>query len=241
MEVALAAAATLVATAFTCSILERWLLRRRPHELAWTISLAMFTVASGALWWAEGSGWSAPTFCTFYLFGAILNVPWLAMGTIYLLAGRRLADGICLALAIASGFAAGVLATSPMRAAVPPDELPEGRALFEPLPRILAAVGSGVGALVVIGGALWSAWRLLRRRGTRRASPARRLALGNVIIAIGTLVLSASGTLAGRLGKDRAFAVTLLIGIAILFCGFLVATPARATAATTLRSAKDAA
>jgi hypothetical protein len=124
---------------------------------------------------------------------------------------------------------------------VPPDELPEGRALFEPLPRILAAVGSGVGALVVIGGALWSAWRLLRRRGTRRASPARRLALGNVIIAIGTLELSASGTLAGRLGKDRAFAVTLLIGIVILFCGFLVATPARPAAATTLRSAKDAA
>jgi hypothetical protein len=35
--------------------------------------------------------------------------------------------------------------------------------------------------------------------------------------------LSASGTLAGRLGKDRAFAVTLLIGIVILFTGFLVA------------------
>ena len=38
-----------------------------------------------------------------------------------------------------------------------------------------------------------------------------------------TLVLCASGTLAGRLGKDRAFAVTLLVGIVILFAGFLVA------------------
>jgi hypothetical protein len=44
-----------------------------------------------------------------------------------------------------------------------------------------------------------------------------------VLIAVGTLVLSASGTIAGRLGKDRAFAITLLIGVSILFAGFLVA------------------
>ena len=46
--------------------------------------------------------------------------------------------------------------------------------------------------------------------------------MGNVLIAAGTLILSASGTLAGRLGKDRAFAITLLVGIAVLFAGFLV-------------------
>lgn len=51
----------------------------------------------------------------------------------------------------------------------------------------------------------------------------KRLALGNVLVATGTLVLSASGSVAGRLGKDRAFAVTLLIGLCILFAGFLVA------------------
>jgi hypothetical protein len=49
------------------------------------------------------------------------------------------------------------------------------------------------------------------------------LAIGNVLIAPGTIVLSASGTLAGRLGKDRAFAVTLLAGVIVLFAGFLVA------------------
>ncbi len=46
---------------------------------------------------------------------------------------------------------------------------------------------------------------------------------GNLLIAAGTLVLSASGTVAGRLGKDTAFALTLLIGITVLFVGFLVA------------------
>ena len=184
----------------------------------------------------------APSFRAFYLFGAILNVPWLALGTVYLLAGRRLADGIRWGLVIASGFAAGVMVTAPMHGTVPAGELPEGRDLFAPLPRILAAVGSGVAAVVVIGGALWSAWRLWR--GTRGSPPAggrsdvspSRLALGNVIIAVGTLVLSASGTLAGRLGKDTAFALTLVTGVVILFCGFLVATPGRVSRADVYRA-----
>src|SRR4051794_10435715 len=38
-EAALAAAATLLALAFALSTFERWLDRRRRHELAWTISL----------------------------------------------------------------------------------------------------------------------------------------------------------------------------------------------------------
>ena len=63
-----------------------------------------------------------------------------------------------------------------------------------------------------------------------------RLALGNVIIAVGTLVLSASGTLAGRLGKDTAFALTLVTGVVILFCGFLVATPGRVSRADVYRA-----
>ena len=230
VDAALAATATLVATAFAAATLERWLLRRRPHELAWTISLVMFAAASAAFWVAEAGGWTSRGFRTFYLFGAILNVPWLALGTVYLLAGRRLADGVRWGLVLVSGFAAGVMVMTTMRAALPIDELPEGRELFDPLPRILAAVGSGVAAFVIVAGALWSAWRLGRDRGAGPgaggdAAPPRRLALGNVVIAAGTIVLSASGTLAGRLGKDTAFAVTLVAGVVILFCGFLIATP----------------
>ena len=72
--------------------------------------------------------------------------------------------------------------------------------MFGPGPRIAAAVGSGVAALVIIGGALWSAAQLLAgRRRSRAASapaiPAGRLALANVLIALGTLVLSAGGLL----------------------------------------------
>ena len=54
------------ASGVTCGNLHhRWLLRRRQHELAWTISLALFALGSGALWWAESAGWSLGAFRVF--------------------------------------------------------------------------------------------------------------------------------------------------------------------------------
>ncbi len=227
---ALAAAATLVALAFALSTLDRWLRRSRLHELAWTVSLAMFAVGALSLWWAESHGWGTATFRLFFLTGAVLNVPWLALGTVYLLGGPAWGNRVRTWLIALSGVATGVVLTAPTRAAVSGRDLPQGSEIFGVAPRVFAAVGSGVSALVIIVGALWSAWRVMRGRppviatGARRTvSQPKRLALGNVLIAVGTVVLSASGTVAGRLGKDRAFAVTLLVGVCILFAGFLVA------------------
>ncbi len=228
MNAALAASATLVAVAFSLSTLDRWLRRRRPHELAWSISLALFAVGSLALWWAEATGWSLGSFRVFYLAGAVLNVPWLALGTVYLLAGDRVGNRVRWWLVFLSGLTVGIVLFAPTKTGVSGNELPTGKDVFGVAPRVLAAVGSGVAALVIIAGALWSAWRVWRGRvpslgAARTVAAPGRLALGNVVIAVGTLVLSASGSLAGRLGKDRAFAVTLLLGIAALFVGFLVA------------------
>jgi hypothetical protein len=107
--------------------------------------------------------------------------------------------------------------------------LPQGSELFGVAPRVFAAVGSGVAAVVIIGGAVWSIIRVVRGRvpavgeAQRHITNARRHATSNTLIALGTLVLSGSGTLAGRMGEDRAFAITLLVGIVVLFSGFLVA------------------
>jgi hypothetical protein len=65
---------------------------------------------------------------------------------------------------------------------------------------------------------------------------ARKLAGGNILIAAGAAILSASGTFSGRLGADRSFAITLLVGIVVLFAGFLVASNATHST-TSVRSA----
>lgn len=195
--------------------------------------MALFALAAMSLWWAEARGWSSTSFRFFFLLGAVLNVPWLALGTVYLLAGARVGSITARVLLVFSGFAAGVIVMAPMSAEVAPDVLPTGKDLFEPLPRVLAAVGSSVPALVIFVGAAWSAWRVLRgatpaltATAKRHVGSARRLAGGNILIATGAAVLSASGSLAGRLGEDTSFAVTLLTGIVVLFVGFLVASNA---------------
>lgn len=194
------------------------------------MSLAMFALGSAALWWAQARGWSLASFRIFFLMGAILNVPWLALGSLYLLFGRRVGDVTRTWLIALSGIAAGVVLVAPATSSgLVANELPKGRDLFGVAPRVFAAVGSGVAALVIFVGATWSLWRILRR-----SSPAaggqeriivdpRRAAGGNALIAFGTIVLSLSGSLAGRLGESRAFIVTLLVGVTILFAGFLVA------------------
>ena len=141
MNAALAAAATLVASAFALSTLDRWLRRRRPHDLAWTVSLALFALGAGALWWAESTRWGLGAFRIFYLAGAILNVPWLALGTLYLLADRlSVAQERRPSAAgwYSSGFAAGVVAVCAGVASVTGDELPTGKDVFGVAPRVLA-------------------------------------------------------------------------------------------------------
>ena len=192
--------------------------------------MALFSLGSFSLWWAESTGWSSGVFRLFFLTGAVLNVAWLALGTIYLLVGRRVGDVVQTSLVALSGLATGIVLIAPMKTEIIANQFPTGKEVFGAAPRILAAVGSGVPALVIILGALWSTWRVLTKKNPslnstnqRNVVSPGRLAVGNVLIATGTIVLSLSGTLAGRLGKDRAFAITLLTGVVVLFVGFLVA------------------
>ncbi len=233
LNTALAATSAIISVAFGLSTLDRWLRRRRPHELAWTVAMALFAIAAFSLWWAEARGWSRESFRMFFLFGAIINVPWLGLGTVYLLAGPKAGRIVSQSLLVFTGFSAGVILTAPMNGAIDPTELPKGSDVFDALPRILAAVGSAVPALVIFCGALWSAYRVLRganpaltTTATRNVRSAKLLALGNILIAAGAAILSASGTFSGRLGADRAFAITLTAGITVLFIGFLVASNA---------------
>jgi len=230
-HLALASAAALISLAFALSTFERWLDRRRPHEAAWSAALFLFMTASLALLAGEALGWNTLSFRVFYLFGAIVNVPYLGLGTVWLLGGERWgrpATAIVHAFAL---FAAGVLTVVPLAGPIAPDRLPQGSEVFGPLPRVLAAVGSGVPAAVIVGGAMWSLARLVRRRSTRR------LAVANGLIAAGTLVLGAGGVLNSVVDEMDGFAVSLVAGIVLLFAGFLLTNAPRPRALRAVEAA----
>ncbi len=49
------------------------------------------------------------------------------------------------------------------------------------------------------------------------------MAAANVLIALGTLVLSSGGLVQGAIGHDEAFTVSLAVGISVIYSGFLLA------------------
>ena len=190
----------------------RYLSRRRAHQLAWAIGLAMFAAAAIAGAMARVGGATEIEYRVFYLFGAILNVAWLALGTMFLLVPRvaRWAVWAVVALTIIAAFA---VFASPVDLSAAVDT---GRGFGDsPFPRILAGIGSGLGSLILVGGALWSAWVFLRRRHEGRR------ALGNVIIAAGVLVAAAGGT-AAFTGASGVVEWTNFAGVTLIFIGFLL-------------------
>lgn len=204
---------TLVSGAFAVAVAVRYLRKRRPSLLAWAIGLLLFAVAAFNGFLARTGGATDVEYRLFYLFGAIANVAWLALGTVFIVAPRygRAALGAVLALSAVAAYA--VFAT-PVDIAVAVDTgkgFPDGS-----LPRILAAIGSGVGSLVLIGGALWSAWVFLRRRDQGRR------ALANAVIAVGVFIAAAGGTVAFT-GASGILELTNLIGVSVMFVGFLLA------------------
>ena len=231
LHLALASASLLIALAFALSTFERWLDKRKPHEAAWTAALFLFAAASASLLAAVAFGWNDGWFRLFYLFGAIVNVPYLALGTVWLLGGRRWGRPASAVVHAFTAFSAGVIAVAPMHGTIDSTKLPQGSDVFDALPRVLAGVGSGLAATVIVVGALWSAARLVRRPSTRR------LALANVLIAAGTLVLGAGGVLNSVLDEMDGFAVSLVVGITLLFAGFLLTNQRRRPALAIVEAA----
>jgi hypothetical protein len=213
----LPAITSIVAAVFAIVVLRQYGTHRRTYQLMWAAGFVMFAIAAFAGYLARsvgptGAGYS-DWYRVFYLFGAILNVAWLSLGTLYLLAKRRWADVALVLVAILSLIAAYAVVSVPVDVTAAADSgrgFPNGS-----FARILAGVGSGLGSVVLVGGALWSAWIFLRKRHNGRR------AIANVIIAVGVLIVAAGGT-ATFTGASGVLELANLVGLAVMFAGFLL-------------------
>jgi hypothetical protein len=210
----LPAVAVVASAAFAVAVLRQYAERRRPQQLAWGVAMAMFALASLALAVGVTAGWSPLAFKVYYLFGAILNVPWLALGTVQLLASRPTSRAYLAGLALFT--AAGVVLVA--LAGVQPGDLagrvlPEGKE-FLPVPvRALAVVGNTVGTLVVVGGALASGLAMRHRRELRPRFE------GTLLIALGVLLAAGGGVFAFLDSSDK-LALGLALGASVMYLGF---------------------
>lgn len=211
-------AAALVSGWFAWSVLHRFLRSHAPQQLAWAVALTLFSLASLAAAAGMSLGWSAGWFRTYYYLGAVVNVPVLALGTLYLYLPRRLGHLLATLVAALAAYAAIVVMGAEIDPALRGIEgaIPTGSEVIAEGPRRLSRYYSYSGFVIVVTGALWSALKLRRRPG----EGPRRLMQGNVLIAAGTSVVAVASVLA-RQGSGSVFAVGLAVGVAVMYAGFV--------------------
>jgi len=209
--VVLPLAATVVAVFFTLRTASAARASKSTALELWSFALFQFAVASAALSWGVAFGWSPAIYRVFYLFGAVVNVVWLALGTIWLLAPRAIATVALAVVAIATGYAmyavltASFVATATHAFAVA--SIPAPSKVMPGSVRVLSRWYSIGGSLLVIGGLVWS---LVRRR---------RHTVGLALLAGGVVVVGLAGEFA-RAGVVAAFSALLAAGIAVMYAGF---------------------
>jgi hypothetical protein len=214
--------AAVASAAFAVAVLRQYAARRRPHQLAWGIALSMFAVASLALTVGVVAGWTPLSFKVYYLFGAVLNVPWLALGTVELLARPAVRRAYLAALAVFTLLSVVLVSL----ARVTPADLagrllPEGKEFLPVALRVLAVLGNTVGTLIVVGGAVSSGLALRSRRDLRPRFE------GNLLIALGVLLAASGGVFAFLASSDK-LALGLALGASVMYLGFRRASaPAR--------------
>ncbi len=197
-------------------VIARDALRRpRPDKVAWAVAFAIFTLAAGSEVAGSLWGWSASLARVYYLTGAVLVVGYLAVGELYLLAGRRWAAIAPGATLLVTALAAAVVLGAPVDASRLDRD---GWEAIERGPGLtaLAASVNALGTVVLVGGALLSAWRFWR------VGQHRHRMTGCVLIAVGTVVVAAGGTLT-RFGHREYLYIAMAAGVAIIFGGYLEA------------------
>ena len=211
-------AAAALAAAFSGLVAKQYLARRRPYQLAWVLALAMYTAASLAVVFGMTGGWTPRAFQVYWALGAVLNVPFLAAGELMLLVRSRQAQAACwIVLVFVTAYSVSVLRGASFDLAALAEELPSGRGVFgegsaaQRLPQLISTPSY----LVLVAGALWSAWRLRGRPELRD-----RFA-GTLLIGLGATVIAGFGSYFAFSGWAVAFSLALTAGIAVMFVGFL--------------------
>lgn len=211
-------AAALIALVFAVLLGRDYVRRRRVYQLVWAAALLMYAVASFAMFLGVLDGWSAGEYRLYWLFGAVLNVPYLAMGELSLLVrNRTLTNVLLIALLFATAFAVARVRTGAIVVDALGKDLPLGKDAFasDTVPYRLSQLYAYPAYAVLLLGSAWSVWRM------RGVAGMRERMLGTLLIAVGATIVAIGSGVGAGLNVVPVFSIGLLLGIAVMFWGFL--------------------
>ena len=215
---------TLVTFVFATAVFIRYLRRRGPHLLMWTIGLLFYGLGTLAEILLAFS-FSGLVLKLWYLGGAMLTAAWLGQGTVHLLIRRRgVAWTLTGILAAISLLVAVLVLSAPLTSAAAYYKVTQ--AISSQYQNILTRSGLTIaftiilniyGTLTLVGGAIYSAFIFFRKRVL-----VNRM-IGNVLIAVGALAPAMAGSFV-KLGLVDGLYLSELVGVVLMYIGFIQAT-----------------
>lgn len=209
-----------VGAVFTALVAWQWWRRRRAQQAAWAVGMFLYTVAAFMEAWSEHSGVWDPSVYRVYIVLAASLVGFLGLGTLYLIAHRKLWGHLYLVFVVAcmAVFFYGTFTVSLLSDKLIPGITVGGQALGGSFsfPRMMSLPINISGSVLLFGGAIYSIWRFVRRREF-----AYRV-WANVLIAAGAGLLAFVGSRA-RMGSTAGLYPAEMVGAALMLAGFLVA------------------
>lgn len=205
---------------FGSIVFRQYVRRRRPHQLAWCVAFGLGFLAAGFYVLFLGFHHNDVLFKLYYTCGGLLMAAYLGLGSVYLNAPRRLANGTAVVLLVASCIGISLLfdaGTNPGRLVGAANSVGPGtNALGPGAWKVAIALLNSFGAIAVIAGAIYSAYRTVKRN-----APVKFL-WANILIAVGTFLAALAGGVADQGAFAGSFWLLLAVGFMVLFCGFLL-------------------
>ncbi|MGE0443459.1 MAG: hypothetical protein AB7S39_23485 [Gemmatimonadales bacterium] len=211
---------TLVAAVFAVTVFRRYREKGGTHLLWWGIGMITYGAGTITESLTTLTGWHEPVFRAWYITGALLGGAPLAQGTAYLLFSRKTANRMTVVLVSVIVIASVAVLLAPIDVARVETHRLSGRVFEAQWVRAFSPFINLYAAILLIGGAVWSAV------GYARVRNAGRRVWANASIALGALLPGIGGSFT-RFGHVEVLYVTELIGLLLIFLGYRLSTTAR--------------
>ena len=225
---------------FAAVVARQYATRGRVYQLYWMIALwmAFLGTVSYVLMVLVGptSGAGQGLFRAYYILGATFASSWLGLGSIALVASQRVTS-ICLAvLTVLNVVTAVIIAIVPLDqatlahvAGTAGTGILENQAVWLPFTITL----NSLGVLAVVGVAVYSGWKLIRRSSSVAGFRPVNLLWANVLILVGDLLNAYAGANARVFGQSGSFWLVMSAGWIVFFIGVLLASRRSASSRAT--------
>ena len=214
---------------FAGTVLSQYARRHRVYQLYWSLALTMAFLATLAFVFAVVIGPTTASgeglFRIYYILGGALTSAWLGLGSLALVASARVTRISLVILSVLSVVTVVLIAT----AGIDMGKLGQiasnaGSGVLKPGAWvIMIAVMNTLGVLAVVGVAVFSGWKLMRRRSSAGSLYTSKFLWANVLIVIGDLFNGVAGGGLRIFGLEGSFWLIMAVGWTVFFMGVLLA------------------